>query len=122
MNRESWNQRAEIHFDSKFYDVDGFLAGYSYFEKDEPEIEEEETYTENSGDLKTPLVVWAHPMGRVVNALVNAGIAIQRLNEYSFSPYNCFKGMAEREPGRYCITHNGQDVPLVYTITGQRIE
>jgi hypothetical protein len=27
MNRESWNQRAEVHFDSSFYDVEGFLAG-----------------------------------------------------------------------------------------------
>jgi SAM-dependent methyltransferase len=104
-----------------FHPVYDLLAGYSYFEKDEPDVEEEETYTENSGDLKTPLAVWAHPMGRVLNALVNAGIAIQRLNEFPFSPYQCFKGMTEREPGRYYITHNGQDIPLVYTITGQKV-
>lgn len=110
-----------IFYMADFHPLYDLLAGYSYFEQDEPDIEEEETYTENSGDLKTPLAVWAHPMGRVVNALVNAGIAIQRLNEFSFSPYNCFKGMTEREPGRYYITHNGQDVPLVYSITGQRV-
>jgi SAM-dependent methyltransferase len=104
-----------------FHPIYDLLAGYSYFETDEPDVEEEETYTENSGDLKTPLAVWAHPMGRVLNALVNAGIAIQRLNEFSFSPYQCFKGMTEREPGRYYITHNGQDVPLVYSITGQKV-
>ena len=110
-----------IFYMADFHPLYDLLAGYSYFEQDEPDIEEEETYTENSGDLKTPLAIWAHPMGRVVNALVNAGIAIQRLNEFSFSPYNCFKGMTEREPGRYYITHNGQDVPLVYSITGQRV-
>jgi SAM-dependent methyltransferase len=106
---------------AEFHPVYDLLTGYSYFEQDEPDVEEEETYTENSGDLKTPLAVWPHPMGRVVNALVDAGIAIQRLNEYPFSPYNCFKGMAEREPGRYYITHEGQDVPLVYTIKGQKV-
>lgn len=105
-----------------FHPVYDLLDGYSYFEQDEPDVEEEETYTENSGDLKTPLAVWSHPMGRVVNALINAGITIQRLNEYPFSPYDCFKGMTEREPGRYCISHNGQDIPLVYTITGQKSE
>ena len=110
-----------IFYMAEFHPIYDLLAGYSYFEQDEPDIEEEETYTENSGDLKTPLAVWAHPMGRVVNALVNAGIAIQRLNEFSFSPYNCFKGMTEREPGRFYITHNGQDVPLVYSVTGQRV-
>lgn len=28
-NRNSWNKRAEIHFDSEFYDVKGFLEGKS---------------------------------------------------------------------------------------------
>lgn len=105
-----------------FHPVYDLLAGYSYFETDEPDVEEEGTYTENSGDLKTPLAVWSHPMGRIVNALVNAGIAIQRLNEFSFSPYECFKGMTEREPGRYYIRHQGHDVPLVYSITGLKVE
>jgi SAM-dependent methyltransferase len=103
-----------------FHPVYDLLDGYSYFEQDEPDVEEEETYTENSGDLKTPLAVWSHSMSSVVNALINAGITIQRLNEYSFSPYNCLKGMTEREPGRYCISHKSQDIPLVYTITGQK--
>ena len=29
VNQESWNRRAEVHFVSQFYDVDGFLAGQS---------------------------------------------------------------------------------------------
>lgn len=29
VNRESWNRRAEVHFVSQFYDVDGFLSGKS---------------------------------------------------------------------------------------------
>jgi SAM-dependent methyltransferase len=105
---------------AEFHPIYDLLEGYSYFEKDEPDVEEEETYTENGGDLKTPMAVWTHPMGRVVNALVKSGIEIQRVNEYSFSPYSCFEGMTEREPGRYYITHKGQDVPLVYTITGKK--
>lgn len=27
MNRVGWDRRARVHFDSKFYDVDGFMAG-----------------------------------------------------------------------------------------------
>ena len=109
-----------IFYMADFHPVYDLLDGYSYFEQDEPDVAEEETYTENSGDLKTPLAVWSHPLSRIVNALINAGISIQRLNEYPFSPYDCFKGMKEREPGRYCIAHRGQDIPLVYTITGQK--
>ncbi len=29
INKNSWNKRAELHFDSEFYDVKGFLAGKS---------------------------------------------------------------------------------------------
>lgn len=46
----------------------------------------------------------------------------ERLNEYPFSPYNCFEGLVEREPGRYYLSHNGQDVPMVFTITGRHRE
>jgi SAM-dependent methyltransferase len=105
-----------------FHPVYDLLTGYAYFGTEKPDVEEEETYTENSGDLKTPVAVWSHPMSRILNALVGAGIAIRRVNEFSYSPYQCFKGMTEREPGRYYITHQGHDVPLVYSITGQKIE
>ena len=27
VNKESWNQRVDTHFDSEFYDVEGFLKG-----------------------------------------------------------------------------------------------
>jgi hypothetical protein len=44
----------------------------------------------------------------------------ERLNEYPFSPYNCFEGLAEREPGRFYLQHRGQDVPMVYSIKGRK--
>lgn len=27
VNKESWNNRVDTHFDSEFYDVEGFLKG-----------------------------------------------------------------------------------------------
>jgi len=106
---------------AEFHPAYDLFSGYSYFDKREPDVEEESTYTENSGDLKVTMAVWSHPLGKVLNALVNAGIAIQRVNEFPYSPYPCFEGMTEREPGRYYIEHKGQDIPLVYSITGQKI-
>jgi len=29
INQQAWNERTDIHFTSKFYNVDGFLAGKS---------------------------------------------------------------------------------------------
>jgi len=49
-----------------------------------------------------------------------AGIELERVNKYPFSPYDCFEGLVEREPGRFYREHRGHDAPLVYTVTGRR--
>lgn len=105
----------------EFHPVYDLLAGYSYFTRTEPDIEETGTYTENDTGAKAKLATWAHPMSSVINALVEAGIAIERVNEFPYSPYNCFQGMVEREPGRYYLTHKGNDVPLVYSVTARKL-
>lgn len=105
---------AESH---PFHDV---LSGYPYFHSVEPDVEEEGTYTENdTGELST-IMTWAHPLSEVINALIQAGIQIDQLNEYPFFPYNCFEGMEEREAGKFYLTHQGRDIPLLYTIKGTK--
>ena len=105
---------AEFH---PFYDV---FSGSSYFHNPEPDVEEEGTYTENDQGKASTLVTWVHPISDVVNALVKAGIQVTQLNEYPYSPYNCFEGMVEREKGRFYLSHKNQDIPLVYTIKGTK--
>jgi len=106
---------------AEFHPVFDLLSGYPYFGSDKPDIEEVGTYTENSADVHTTEATWAHPLSRVIGSLIKAGIEIGCVNEYPFSPYNCFKDMDEREPGRFYISHKGQDIPLVYSITGKKI-
>ncbi len=103
---------AEFH---PFYDI---FSGYSYFHCPEPDVEEEGTYTENDSGETSTLMTWAHPLSDVVNSLIKAGIQITELNEYPYSPYNCFEGMVEREKDKYYLTHKDQEIPMVYTIRG----
>ena len=109
-----------IFYMVEFHPIYDLLAGYSYFTRSEPDVEEEATYTENGADAVARLATWAHPLSSVVNALVGAGLHIERLNEFPFSPYDCFPGLVEREPGRFYLEHAGQDVPLVYSVTARR--
>jgi len=104
-----------------FHPIYDLLAGYSYFTQVQPEVEEEGTYTENGAGVTAKLATWAHPMSSVINALINVGIQIERVSEFPFSPYNCFDGMVEREPGRFYLDHKGNDVPIVYSITGRKV-
>lgn len=111
--------------DGRFYMVEfhpayDIFAGYSYFTRSEPDIDEEGSYTENGADTVGTLATWAHPLSSVINALIGAGIRIESVREFPFSPYNCFEGMVERESGRFFLGHKGQDLPLVYSIQGRK--
>ena len=106
---------------AEFHPIYDLFSGYAYFGNDKPDIENVGTYTENGADTRSTLATWAHPLSQVISALIKAGIEIRRVNEYPFSPHNCFENMDEREPGRYYINHKGQDIPLVYTITGKKV-
>ena len=106
----------------EFHPIYDLLAGYAYFTSPAPDIGDESTYTENAGEEKSTVAVWAHPLSTVVNALIDAGIRVEHLNEFPFSPYNCFDGLEEREPGRFYLQHEGHDVPLVYSILGRKTE
>ena len=104
----------------EFHPIYDLLAGFSYFTQAEPDVAEEASYTENGADVVARLATWAHPLSSVINALIAVGIRIERVNEFAFSPYNCFDGMVEREPGRFYLSHRGQDVPIVYSVTGRK--
>jgi len=106
----------------EFHPIHDLLSGYSYFTQAAPDVEEEGTYTENGADAVAKLATWAHPLSSVINALIEVGIQIQRVNEFAYSPYNCFEGMVEREPGRYYLSHLGQDIPIVYSLTGTKLD
>ena len=105
----------------EFHPIHDLLAGYSYFTDAVPDIDEEGTYTENGSEAVAKLATWAHPLSSVVTALIESGIEVLRLKEYPFSPYNCFEGMEEREPGRFYLQHRGHDVPIVYSLMGHKI-
>ncbi len=105
----------------EFHPLNDLLAGYSYFTTEIPDVMEEGTYTENGAETVTEFAIWAHPLANVINALVRHGIQIEHLNEFPYSPYNCFEGMEEREPGRFYLDHKGHDVPIVYSLMGRKI-
>lgn len=105
----------------EFHPIYDLLAGYSYFTRSAPDIDEEGTYTENGAAAVAQLATWAHPLSSVINALIAVGLRIECVNEFPYSPYNCFAGMVEREPGRFYLTHKGNDVPIVYSVAGRKV-
>ncbi|MFD2165502.1 class I SAM-dependent methyltransferase [Thalassotalea euphylliae] len=94
--------------------------GYDYFHKAQPDIEEESTYSENAGDDKQTIAVWAHPIANVITALIKAGIEIEEVCEYPYSPYACFDGMKAIAENQFVFDEDGPEFPLLYSIKGRK--
>lgn len=104
----------------EFHPIYDLLSGYGYFHRDEPDVEEEGTYTENDNGETATLATWCHPLSDVINALIRVGIQINHVNEFPFSPYNCFDGLEQREKDRFYMADMQHDTPLLYSILGTK--
>ncbi len=105
----------------EFHCFNDLLSGYSYFSMDEPDIEEEGTYTENCTGDKSTMVTWAHPLSEVVQSLINAGLTINEFHEYPYSPYNCFPDLEFVDGKGYQLLYKDQQVPILYSIKAQKL-
>lgn len=109
---------AEFHPLVWMFDDDFQRIEYPYFQADAIETTEE-TYTENA-DQKDEFMSWNHGLGEVVNSLISNGLQINSLDEYDYSPYNCFNQTEEFESGKFRIKHLGNKIPMVYSLVARK--
>ncbi len=72
------------------------------------------TYT-GSEILETPSHEWQHSMSEIVNAIIDAGLQIEFLNEFAVSEYRAFPPMSRHEDGWRLDEHHGS-VPFLFSI------
>ena len=107
---------AEFHPVVWMFDNDFTKVTYNYF-KDNAIIEEETgTYAEKGADIRSETINWNHSIGEVLGGLLNHGLAIEKFNEYDYSPYNCFSHLEEFAPGKFRVKHLGNNIPMVYSV------
>ena len=104
----------------EFHPTYELLCGAPYFSQKEPEIHEEGAYSENRNDEAATIVTWPHPLSEIINALIGNGITIDHLNEFPFTPYDCFENLEEREPNRFYPKDGSHAAPVVYSIKGTK--
>ena len=107
---------AEFHpviwmFDDKFEKV-----AYDYLKSEAIVETETGTYADKDANIETELVMWNHGIGEVVTSLINNGLEINSLNEFDYSPYDCFNGTIKAEPGKFRIKHLEYKIPMVYSV------
>ena len=111
---------AEFHpvvwmFDDRFTKI-----SYDYFNTGPIAEQESGTYADRDAGISLEYVCWNHSMSEVVNSLIGAGLQIGVLNEYDYSPYNCFQGTVEIAPRRYRIGHLDHRIPMVFALKATR--
>lgn len=94
--------------------------GYRYFNSGAIVESESGTYADKSADITQEYVVWNHGLSEVINNLIKSGLEIQCLDEYDYSPYNCFNKTIEFEPKKYRIEHLEDKIPMVYSIVAKK--
>jgi len=110
----------EFHPVVWMFDDDFKSIGYNYSNSGPITETFEGTYAEKSADLSQEYVMWNHGISEVVNSLISNGLELNSLDEFDYSPYNCFKHAIEFEPKKFRIKHLENKIPMVYAIVATK--
>lgn len=107
---------AEFHpvvwmFSDDFSDVH-----YKYSSKEPIEETTTGTYGDPGSDISADMVSWNHGLADVIQSLIDHGLRLEVFREYDYSPYDCFQGTEEFEPGKFRIKRLGDKIPMVYAL------
>ena len=111
---------AEFHPVVWMFDDDFEKVGYRYFNSGAIVETESGTYADKSADITQQSITWNHGLAEVISSLLQHGLEINALEEYDYSPYNCFRHTVEFSPGKYRIQHLDDKIPMAYSILATR--
>jgi SAM-dependent methyltransferase len=89
---------------------------YSYFNTGAITETPAGTYADPGHPIQLREHGWNHPMGEVVNALIDAGLTIDRLEEHSGSPYNTFPNLVRGADGLFSFAEAPGLVPMLFSL------
>jgi SAM-dependent methyltransferase len=89
---------------------------YSYFNTGPIREQISGTYADRDASLTQDYIEWNHSLSEILNALIASGLQIELLNEYDYSPHDCFKHTIEFSPGRFRIEHLEDKIPLTFAV------
>ena len=110
----------EFHPVVWMFDDDFEKIAYHYFNKEVIIETEKGSYADKTADLSQEYVMWNHSMSDVVNSLIKNGLEINSLDEFDYSPYNCFNKTEEFKPNKFRIKHLDNKIPMVFAIVATK--
>jgi len=113
---------AEFHpfawaFDSFAAD---WRVAYDYFDPNALIEPSQGCYSDRSAVIEGQTYEWAHPLGEVVSALIEAGLRIEFLHEFPYSVYEQFPFLRRGEDGYWRAPETMKNLPLMFSIRAIR--
>jgi SAM-dependent methyltransferase len=107
---------AEFHpvvwmFDDTFSHIEE-----SYFNRRAIVTQCQGTYADRDAPISNESVGWNHTLSDVIQALINQGLRIDVLQEFDYSPYDCFINSVKTEDGFYQIKGLEKKIPMIYAV------
>jgi 2-polyprenyl-3-methyl-5-hydroxy-6-metoxy-1,4-benzoquinol methylase len=79
------------------------------------------SYADRYAEISYKEYGWNHSLSEVFNALIAKGLRIDFLNEYPYSPYDCFSNTVKGTDGNYRIKGVENIIPMVYSIKATKV-
>jgi SAM-dependent methyltransferase len=97
---------------------DGSLVlGHPYFEHAEPSRWDETTSYAGDGVIASPTTYeWNHGLGEIVQAVLDAGLRLTRLEEHRTVDWRALPWMVPAGHGRWRLPRDADRLPLMYTL------
>lgn len=111
---------ADFHPALWMMDDDFTYIKYSYFNKEVIAEELQGTYGDRNAAITTTNYGWNHPFSEILNSLIKNGLTILHLNEFPFSPFNCFNNVEQGADGMWRIKGMDEKLPMMYSIKARK--
>ncbi len=105
--------------------VDGqVVPHYWYWKRDEPLVEDEETSYLGDGKVTSPRAnEWSHPVSEVLNAIIGAGLRLDRVEEHEGCDWPMFGELSPQEGDQWFFPDHLRDkVPMMWSIAATKPE
>ncbi len=94
---------------------------YPYHNSGVIETEQVGTYADRYASISYKEFGWNHSLSEIINSLTGQGLRIDFLNEYPYSPYDCFDKTVRGDDGNFRIKGLEGLIPMVYSIKATKL-
>jgi 2-polyprenyl-3-methyl-5-hydroxy-6-metoxy-1,4-benzoquinol methylase len=116
LNAGAFFYLAEFHPVVWMLDEDFKQVKYYYHNHETIVMDSQGTYTDRNADVRGKEYSWNHGISEVLNALLSQKLELAFFNEYSYSPYPCFKNLNQGTDGNWRVIGIEDKIPMVYSL------